>query len=99
MSYSSIMVQVSPSEPARCRVKLAASLADRFGAELIGIGARPANLVCLAEYGSLEDRLIKQELQAAIGHLAEAERLFKDACRGRNRSNGVPRSLVPHLSL
>jgi hypothetical protein len=84
MSYASIIVHVTPSSPATSRVKLAAGLAGRFGAQLIGIGVRPANLVSLAEYDSLEDRLIKYELEAAIGHVAEAERLFREACGARN---------------
>jgi hypothetical protein len=36
MSYSSIMVHVTPSAHASGRIKLAGALADRFGAALIG---------------------------------------------------------------
>jgi hypothetical protein len=45
MPYSSIVVHVTPTSPAPSRVRLAAALADRLGAHLIGVAARPANLV------------------------------------------------------
>jgi nucleotide-binding universal stress UspA family protein len=59
MPFSSIMVHVTPTSPASSRVRLAAVLADRLGAHLIGVAARPANLVAFNGYGNavLADRL------------------------------------------
>jgi nucleotide-binding universal stress UspA family protein len=79
MRSSSIMVHVTPTSLASNRVKLAAGLADRLGAVLIGVAARPANLVAFNDYGKLEDRLIKQALKVARDEVAAAEHLFRQA--------------------
>ncbi|MBV8428797.1 MAG: universal stress protein [Hyphomicrobiales bacterium] len=84
MQYSSVMVHVSPSEVALNRIALAAELAERFAAVLIGIAARPVNIQVFNEYGGLEDRVIKHELNIAVAQITDAERLFKRAAMGRN---------------
>ncbi|MFI4994809.1 MAG: universal stress protein, partial [Hyphomicrobiales bacterium] len=84
MSYSSIMVHVTPSAHVSNRIKLAGALADRFGAALIGIAARPASLVAFNDHGRLEDRLIKHELKVASDQVEEAERLFRQVSGTRN---------------
>jgi hypothetical protein len=40
MSYATIMIYVEPDEGAEGHVRLAAGLADKFGATLIGLSAR-----------------------------------------------------------
>ena len=40
MSYAALMVYVEPDEAPEGRVRLAAGLADKFGAALIGLSAR-----------------------------------------------------------
>jgi nucleotide-binding universal stress UspA family protein len=79
MSCASILVHVSPSSCASHRIGLAAGLAERLGAVLIGAAARPANLVAYNNYGRLEERLIKHELKVASEEVAQAERVFRHA--------------------
>ena len=86
MSYASIMVHVSPSEQAANRITLAATLAERFAATLIGIAARPANLVAFNDYGGLDDRVVKHELRIAECQIADARQLFGRATEGRDRT-------------
>ncbi|SDR63555.1 Nucleotide-binding universal stress protein, UspA family [Rhizobiales bacterium GAS113] len=84
MSYKSVMVHVDPGSNAASRVKLAGGLADRFGAELIGIAAWRANLVGFTEYESLDQRWVEQESELASDKLMEAERAFREASGARN---------------
>jgi len=79
MSYASILVQVSLTSCASHRIGIAAGLAERLGAVLIGAAARPANLVAFNDYGRLEDRLIKHELKVASEEVAQAEQVFRKA--------------------
>lgn len=80
MTYKSIMVGLDLGSHSPGRVRVAASLADRFGARLIGVAARQPDYprgygetVMLGGYGTEEIRKL------ALDDLAGAERSFLEA--------------------
>jgi nucleotide-binding universal stress UspA family protein len=80
MSYASIMVAVDDGRHARARVRLAADLAHRLGARLVGVGA------CMPEYprfygetASPIDLIFDQIRLAALDRLASTEQAFRNA--------------------
>lgn len=86
MSYASIMVSVDDGRHAPQRVRLAADLAHRFGARLIGAAA------CMPDYpqGYGETAVpmgmvIEEIRQAALTKLARAEQRFRDAASSNER--------------
>ena len=86
MSYTSIMVGVDPGADTPGRVKLAAQVASRFDALLIGVAAQePAyprgygETVMPAGYG------IEEVRQAALDKLAGAEQIFRQVACLNNR--------------
>ncbi|MGT2478063.1 universal stress protein [Methylobacterium oryzae CBMB20] len=83
MSYASLMVAVDDGRHARTRVRLAADLADRFGARLVGVGAcMPAYPRLYGETATPIDLIFDQIRQAALDRLASTEQTFWNAaCR------------------
>ena len=80
MSYASLMVAVDDGRHASARVRLAADLAHRFGARLIGAAG------CLPEYpqGFGEtvvpvSMAIEEMRQAALERLKGGEQVFRQA--------------------
>lgn len=80
MSYASLMVAVDDGRHASARVRLAAELAHRFGARLVGAAG------CLPEYPqSFGETIvpagmaIEEIRQAALDRLAGAEQVFRQA--------------------
>lgn len=86
MDYAHIMVAVDPEEESRARVKLAAHLADMFGAGLVGIAAeRPDYAVFSADPGSGGPFVLPVLHELCLDRLRQAHRLFSDAAAGRSR--------------
>src|SRR3954454_22550258 len=74
MSYASVMVPVDPSPTAVHRIKLASSLADRFGARLIGVAA----------LSFVEAQIMEDDRRGVGEGLAEAQAVFRHAAGARN---------------
>lgn len=73
MNYRSITVHVEPSEAARARVRVAASLAGLFEARLIGVGARA--------FDPMPDPIglsVVKLREAVTNDLAAAEKIFRE---------------------
>ena len=91
MSYAVVMVYVEPDEAREGRVRLAASLADKFGATLIGVSARAIPPPILADGvvstpTAVDINLMKEQL-------AKQGSWFRNIADGdRQRRNGVRRS-------
>jgi nucleotide-binding universal stress UspA family protein len=79
-SYASIMVHSGLGEDAADRVRLAAGLADRFEARLIGIAAENVVIAPYLEVPSfVEQRLIEEARRRIDEDLAKAEAVFRKA--------------------
>ncbi len=90
MSYASIMVAVDDGRHAPARVRLAAELAHRIGARLVGAAA------CMPDYprGYGETAVpmgmvIEEIRQAALDRLAGVEQAFRHASCLNDRSSGA----------
>lgn len=86
MSYASIMVAVDDGRHVPARIRLAAELADRFGARLVGAAA------CLPDYPqgyggvAVPMAMVVEEIrQVALTRLAGAEQLFLNAAGRSDR--------------
>ncbi|MGO4735576.1 universal stress protein [Bosea sp. 2KB_26] len=78
--YASIMVPLNLGSGAADRVKLAASLADRFGSRLIGIAAEDFILPYVGDgLASVDALLIEESKRAVSADLARAEAIFRKA--------------------
>ena len=81
--YASIMVPLNLGSGAADRVKLAASLADRFGSRLIGIAAEDFILPYVGDgLASVDAFLIEESKRAVSEDLARAEAIFRKAADG-----------------
>lgn len=79
MSYASLMVAVDDGRHAAARVRLAAELAHRFGARLIGVaGGLPEYPQGLGESIVPADMAIEEIRQAALDRLRGAEQVFRE---------------------
>src|SRR5512137_2283503 len=76
MSYTSLMVYVDEELP---RVRLAADLAGRMKARLIGIAACPTMPVVTGEDAAIDATLFQEEEAAARQRLDKAGELFRAA--------------------
>jgi nucleotide-binding universal stress UspA family protein len=82
---TSIMVAVDPSANAANRVRLAAELADRFSARLIGIGAESIVLPLYGPDPTLATKVLKMEEARVKEDLRQAEKIFRREAGKRNR--------------
>jgi nucleotide-binding universal stress UspA family protein len=79
MSYASLMVHV---ENEASRIRLAADLARRFQASLIGISARASMPVVTGEGAAVDAALLDQEEAGITAFLQRAEENFRTATAG-----------------
>ncbi|MCJ2012798.1 universal stress protein [Methylobacterium sp. J-076] len=80
MTYASIMVAVDPEEESRRRVRVAAHLADRFGAGLIGVAAeRPDYAAFSADPGAGGPFVLPVLDELCLDRLRQAHALFAQA--------------------
>lgn len=100
MSYASIMVAVDDGRHAPARIRLAAELAGRFGAHLVGTAS------CMPDYppGSgglgIPMAMVVEEMgHAATTRLAGAERLFLKAAGWNDRTEWRAKIADPALFL
>lgn len=85
MSYAAVMVYVEADGKPERRVRLAASLADRFQATLIGLTAE-ANPLPLAAAGDvISDELVEIESEATQTKLAEQSEWFHQIAGAEHR--------------
>lgn len=88
MSYASVMVAMDPGRHARARARLAAGLAQRFGAQLIGVAACQPNYPRGYGETAVSSALVLEEIRkAALADIAGAEQAFRQAS-SRNASVG-----------
>lgn len=86
MDYASIMVAVDPEEESRDRVRVAAHLADRFGADLIGVAAeRPDYAVFSADPSTGGPFVLPMLHELCLERLKQAHELYEKAAAGRSR--------------
>jgi len=86
VDYAHIMVAVDPEEESRPRVRLAAHLADLFGAGLVGIAAeRPDYAVFSADPGSGGPFVLPVLHELCLDRLRQAHTLFEQEAAGRSR--------------
>lgn len=97
-TLATIMVAVDLSADAEDRIKLAAALADRYSAKLIGLGAKEiVPLVYSDGVISADTRIVEAEERHAAEDLAQAEAIFRRAVG--DRANVEWRSAVRPPSL
>ena len=84
MSYASLMVHVDVDEPSEPRVRLAAGIAEQFGATLIGFSACAPRPPLAAEAG-IDAEGLAAERAAITSQLKQRERDFHKAANGGNR--------------
>ena len=87
MSYGTLMVQVDLGRHSANRIKVAASLADRFGAQLIGVaGCEPALPIMLDSTFLLDEALMAEAEQRASEAVERAAAHFRQTLAGRNNT-------------
>jgi nucleotide-binding universal stress UspA family protein len=86
-AYASIMVALDLGIEAENRVKLAAQLANRFGSQLIGVGAQGIVEPTYTFEGSIEldPRILEAQVKQATDDLVNAESVFRRAAGIRNK--------------
>ncbi len=86
LDYASIMVAVDLEDGSRDRVKLAAHLADAFGARLVGIAAeRPDYGLFATDPGAGGPFVLPVLHENCLERMRQAEALFAEAAAGRSR--------------
>lgn len=86
MSYASIMVSVDLAGHAAARIKIAAHLADDFGARLIGVAAqRPDHAAAPVGPMGAAPCFLPESVENTKRELARSHELFRDATQGRDR--------------
>ena len=92
MSYAALMVYVDNDATPEQRVRLAANLADRFTASLIGLSALAVPPPVVAD-GMVMDALTDADIQLMKAKLAEKGEWFR-AIAGGDRRQGEWRSVL-----
>jgi nucleotide-binding universal stress UspA family protein len=102
MSYKIILVHCDASESILRRLAVAAELAQRCDAHLVGLHVRlPFETPLLLDSGMVMDDFLRIYEEAARADEATASAAFEEATRGRNLStewrlaNGYPKNEVP----
>jgi nucleotide-binding universal stress UspA family protein len=85
MSYSTIMVPVDPDQPDEARFRLAAGLAERFEAKVIGVAAGDIQPMYFAE-GATAEEFLEKDRVALERKIADAEKVFRKAMEGHTKS-------------
>ena len=86
MSYASIMVSVDLAGRAAERIKIAAHLADDFGARLIGVAAqRPDHAAAPVGPMGATPCFLPESVENTKRELERSHELFRDAAGGRDR--------------
>jgi nucleotide-binding universal stress UspA family protein len=83
-AYASLMVAAGLGPGARPRLRLAADLADRFGARLIGVGARQPVSGAMGEVGFAAAAIADEDKREAETELREVENSFRQAMGSGN---------------
>ena len=86
MTYASIMVSVDLAGHAAARIRIAAHLADDFGALLIGVAAqRPDHAAAPVGPTGASPCFLPESLERTQGLIARSHEHFRDATQGRGR--------------
>lgn len=86
LGYASIMVAVDAENESRDRVRIAAHLADMFGARLVGVAAeRPDYGLFTADPGAGGPYVLPVLHENCLERMRQAEALFAEAAAGRSR--------------
>jgi nucleotide-binding universal stress UspA family protein len=83
MTYKTVMVSLALGQPNDSRLEVAAQLAERFGARVIGIAAAEFSPPLYFTEGEPAQRLIHQGWAAVKSRLAELESDFRAAMQNR----------------
>lgn len=101
MSYAAILVHALSDPAAGARLKLAADLANRFDAALIGVAAEIFEPdIATGPFGYIDPELLKTEAAALQADLRAAEATFSAAARGVGRGSewrcgvGLPEEVI-----
>lgn len=86
MTFAALMVSLALDQPNESRLDVAGELAERFGAEVIGVAAGQFSPPLYFTAGEQAQELIWQGEAAVRRRLAELEAEFRDAVKMRARS-------------
>jgi len=84
MSYATLMVYVDAHGPSQQRIRLAASLADRFNATLIGVSALAVRSTMVVEGAVVED-MTEADVKHIRTKLADRENWFRNTVGADHR--------------
>ena len=98
MTLSNIVVSLDLGDAAADRVRLAAALAERFGATLTGVAAREILAPMLADDTLAIERIFEEEERLAREQIAQARTLFERAAGAAPRTDWHS-ALAPPLSI
>ncbi|MFC0239558.1 universal stress protein [Rhodopseudomonas telluris] len=85
MTYSTVMVALQCDQPNAYALGIAAELAERFEARLIGVSASDLSPPLYYTSGDSAERLLEQGIATIRKRLADLETEFRDAMRGHAR--------------
>lgn len=83
MTYATVMVGMALGEPNDAPLEVAAQLAERFGAKVIGVAAAEFSPPLYFTAGEAAQRLVDQGWTAVKGRIEELEGEFHEAMQGR----------------
>src|SRR5215213_5231780 len=98
MGYAALLVHAEPDEAAEARVRLAAGLADRFDATLIGLASReamPPAITAPVLGGAVAAEVLEAEQERVEAGLRAAHGRFRAAAERDGRRTGW-RSFLDH---
>lgn len=88
MTYKTILVHCDASRGARARLRLAAELAERYQAHLVGLHAKPPFEAPIYDTGAFAmDLIVKDHDDALAASEAQSSKAFADATKGKSVSS------------
>ena len=89
MALKTILVHAEPGESCDRRVRLAAQVADIFGACLTGLGAEAFGPMIASDYAMVDGALIEAVRERIAADLPAAEKHFRELTAGRDKTDWV----------
>ena len=100
MSYTVVMVHIDPENDSAYRVKIAADLAVRSGAALIGIGGWSPGMGFATDVAVIDEEPVKRQVEELTASMTAAEQRFRIATKSIKHVEwrGELRSPLDHLT-
>lgn len=82
MPYTDVMVHIDPESDSSARVGIAADLAARSGASLIGLGGWAPGMGFATDVAAIDDEPVKRQVEEVTALMTRAEQRFRTLAKG-----------------